>query len=1147
MFFRNARPRTANTPTKRTRTFFCERLEDRTTPHSGVTLFSAGITPDSAPTGIVLGPDNNFWFAEFASSRIARITPTGTVTEFTLPAGRGPVNLAVGPDKNVWFTENSGDRIGRINPLAGTAAAIQGSIVEFVVPGAGSAPNDIVAGPDGAMWFTQSGSDQIGRITVAGSITEFAVPGVGSTPSGITAGSDGALWFTQSGSGEIGRISTAGAVTEFTIPVAGAGFSDPEDITAGPGGALYFTDFGRDQIGRITTAGAITQFNLPVGRGPLGITASSDGDLYFTQAASGRLGRLPASALVPGRPTSGGAPVGRVRFHPRREHARRYYDRRDGRCLVHLESRQCDRQLPGAPRPDHGDRDGNDGQRVRPETVTREPVHAVPRLQRDVQRRRERPQRQRRSRQHYRRGAGGGPHVRVFDGSDNRLVANFFAFDPGFRGGVSLGADDVNGDGRADIIVSAGPGGGPHVKVIDGTKLDQVQANGVIADSALLANFFAFDPASRNGVTLAALDFTADGRNDVIVGSGPGGESRVIVIDAAKLSQLQGNGRIADTALLANFLAFDATFRGGVFVGVGYNDVARKLILGAGAGGGPHVKVVDGTKMTQRQADGVIAPAALLANFFAFDPAFRGGVRVSGDDLNSDGLAELILSAGPGGGPHVKVIDGGRFGQLRADGQIADSALVNGFFSSDPSFTGGVFIAADADHRDGPIAGPPGITITNSQRDINDLFIFQSPVTPTNTVLTMTVSPFSSTGTPAQFVPGLLYDFRVVNRDLTTATDDLVFRVTFGPPDAAANNQQDVVVRALPAARFVGSGGVLVKGFTGKNEPVRGVGGNGTAQFRAAEQDDPFLFDAAAFNRFLNGGGLSDGTPGKAQAGQFPNGTSNNGAGDSNANGLGFDANEPVYDYNAVNFFANANTMAIVLELPSTVLAGLRPGDTLTPDQNAVGLWGRTELHGVQVDRVGRPAINSALIPPVPRGSNFPADGSAPNRTDLRNAFNAGHPRNDAATFTDGMASVLAAVYPIGGNGQAPIVASLLLPDILVYDPTSNAGFFGDTVGTLGQPNFFLAGGRKLSDDVISTEVSILTDPDTPFNLDGGADQLPLVGTQNVADDNGLNLTDGSIVGPGTTLAGQTRTAAFPYIGARNPNPSNVPGGNPPA
>ena len=1110
-------------PAKRGTRLFCERLEDRWVPHSGVTTFSTGITAAAAPTGIVRGPDDNLWFAEFSASRISRITLTGTVTEFTLPAGRGPLNITVGPDNNLWFTENTGDRIGRINPQAGNDAAIQASITEFTVPGVGSAPNDIAAGPDGALWFSQSGSDQIGRISTAGVVTEFVVPGAGSMPSGIAAGADGALWFTQGGSGQIGRISTAGTVTEFTVPVGSGGFSDPEDIIAGPGGALFFTDFGRDQIGRITTAGAITQFNLPTGRGPQGITAAPDGDLYFTEAASSRIGRLSASALIPGKPTSGSPPLEEFDFIARDStplgittdsKGDIWFTLNSGNAigtfLAHLEqitvtatgttAQVFDRNLkpvsqftpfPGFAGAFHVAVSDLNGNGI-PDTIAGA-------------------------------GPGGGPHVKVFDGSDNRLLASFFAFDPNFRGGISLASDDVNGDGRPDIIVAAGS----QIKVIDGFKLNQLQANGQIADSALLANFFAFDPSFTGDVTLASLDFNGDVRNDIVVAAGPGGGPHVKVIDSAKLSQVQANGQIAESALLASFFAFDPSFTGGVSVAVGFNDVQRKLIVGAGPGGGPHVKVIDGAKLNQVLPNGQIADSALLASFFAFAPSFRGGVRVSADDITSDGLAEVILSAGPGGGPHVKVVDGSKLGQVQANGQIAESALLASYFTADPGFSGGVFIASDADHRDARF-GPPNVTVAQSRGDVNDLFIFQSPVTATNTVLGMTVSPFSTSVTPNAFDPNVTFDQRIVNRDLLGATDDVVFRYNFGPPDALAGGRQDVQLRALPAAKFPGVGGVLVKGFTGQNLAVRGVGPG--AQFRAAEQSDPFFFDASGFNSGTNPRALLNHTTAVAAvvAGDYPRGTSPNGFGPGST---------PNFD--AQSFFAGANTLAIVLELPSVNITGVL-GD-------AVGYWGRAEIGGVQTDRTGRPAINTALIPPVPRGANFPIGGTTDqNRQERRDAFNAGHPRDDRANFGSDMVSVLTAFYPAGRPGgtpnapQAQVVANLLLPDVLVFRPSQAAGFFGDVATFNGTA--FLAGGRKFSDNIIDAKIQVLTDDDLPAALGGGPNQPALV-TQNVRDHNGQNLPDGSIdksIALGGMGTGQ-RPAIFPYIGAPNVPAAPIP------
>jgi hypothetical protein len=91
-------------------------------------------------------------------------------------------------------------------------------------------------------------------------------------------------------------------------------------------------------------------------------------------------------------------------------------------------------------------------------------------------------------------GAGGGPHVEVFNGVNHALLTSFLAYVPDFTGGVRVGVvPDVDGDGLADLVTAAGPGGGPHTKVFRGT------------NGALLKSFFAYDPAFLGGVFVAGL------------------------------------------------------------------------------------------------------------------------------------------------------------------------------------------------------------------------------------------------------------------------------------------------------------------------------------------------------------------------------------------------------------------------------------------------------------------------------------------------------------------------------------------------------------------------------------------------------------------------------------------------------------------
>jgi lysophospholipase L1-like esterase len=265
-------------------------------------------------------------------------------------------------------------------------------------------------------------------------------------------------------------------------------------------------------------------------------------------------------------------------------------------------------------------------------------------------------------------GPGGPPHVRLFGTENVAFGATLVPYVEGFLGGVRVAACDLDGapDGLDEIVTGAGPGGGPHVTVV---KLD---ASG--SPIATLASFFAFDGGFTGGVFVACGDLDGSGPL-IVVGAGRGGAPHV------RAFRLNGAvpGGVVDAGV--SFFAYDAGFTGGVHVAVGKlgGDPGghAEIITGAGAGGGPHVR----TFRLDMTAPGGVVESSI--GFFAYDPGFTGGVFVAADDLDGDGRAELITGAGPGGGPHVRILRRG------ADARFTE---LTGFFAYAPEFHGGVFV-----------------------------------------------------------------------------------------------------------------------------------------------------------------------------------------------------------------------------------------------------------------------------------------------------------------------------------------------------------------------------------------------------------------------------------------------------------------------
>lgn len=309
-----------------------------------------------------------------------------------------------------------------------------------------------------------------------------------------------------------------------------------------------------------------------------------------------------------------------------------------------------------------------------------------------------------------------------------------------------------------------------------------------------------------------------------------------------------------------------------------------------------------------------------------------------------------------------------------------------------------------ADHLDAPGLTPPG---GDGALDIADVYAFRNPANHNNAVLIMTVNPAAGVISGTTFRTQTSYDFRLdFDGD---AGVDRMYRIGFGPPDDSG--KQFFQLRCVPAARCPDKGAVVARGFTGQN-----VQGNDGSTIHVGTFDDPFFFDLDAFLS-TNGRSFCDG--------------------------------------NESDFFLGLDVSAIVLQVPRENL-----------DDDVVGVWATTETaEDGQVDRMGRPAINTVFIP---------ANPFEPNEPSQKNFFNQSKPHFDRRDFLAEIKDTLALFYG-AGNPAVDELANILLPDILTVDFSSGAGFLN---------------GRRPEDDVIDAELAIVTngavtsdcvDNDLPF------------------------------------------------------------------
>jgi streptogramin lyase len=121
----------------------------RITPQGVITEFGSGL---SLPFSIATGPDGNVWFTLRFVQEIGKLTPNGDFTFYPIPASGE--EIAPGHGDNLIFTEFGSSKIAKITT--------DGVVTESpVIPS--SQPTGITAGPRNTIWFLGYGNNKVYR------------------------------------------------------------------------------------------------------------------------------------------------------------------------------------------------------------------------------------------------------------------------------------------------------------------------------------------------------------------------------------------------------------------------------------------------------------------------------------------------------------------------------------------------------------------------------------------------------------------------------------------------------------------------------------------------------------------------------------------------------------------------------------------------------------------------------------------------------------------------------------------------------------------------------------------------------------------------------------------------------------------------
>ncbi len=227
--------------------------------------------PDSAPHGVIQGPDGAAYITDGGQNAIVRYDPaTEKIDVWKLPEEVGYTNLNTGAFDSSgvhWFTGQNGI-YGRVDPVDG--------VVTVYKDPDGRGPYGITATPDGDIYYSSLAGSHLGKINRAdGSVTMIEPPDEGAGLRRVWADSSGDLWVSGWNSGKLYRYHPdTDRWDQWKLPLPGAKnyaiYVDERDwvwMTDFNSNNTYVFDPERESFTPIAGSGADAGVRQILGRG----------------------------------------------------------------------------------------------------------------------------------------------------------------------------------------------------------------------------------------------------------------------------------------------------------------------------------------------------------------------------------------------------------------------------------------------------------------------------------------------------------------------------------------------------------------------------------------------------------------------------------------------------------------------------------------------------------------------------------------------------------------------------------------------------------------------------------------------------------------------------------------------------------------